>query len=110
MKSHVVPKPPAALSAEARAWWRKLTEEYSIRDEGGLLLLGSALEAFDRMRAAQKLIKEQGATFLDRFQQPRLNPACTIERDSRAGMLAALKQLNLDLEPVGKPGRPSGSR
>ena len=110
MKAPTTPKAPPTLSAEARAWWRKLTSEYAIRDEGGLLLLGTALQAFDRMRDAQRSIAEQGVTFLDRYGQPRLNPAAQVERDSRVGMLQALRALHLDVEPLGKPGRPSGSR
>ena len=58
---------------------------------------------------AQALIAEHGAVTKDRWGQLRPNPACTIERDSRAAMLAALKALNLDLEPLrDKPGRPPG--
>jgi P27 family predicted phage terminase small subunit len=86
-------------------------DDYTIRDEAGLLLLATALEAFDRMRQAQQAIAKDGATFRDRFGQIRVNPATTVERDSRAGMMAALKALNLDLEPLhDRPGRPSGSR
>jgi P27 family predicted phage terminase small subunit len=102
-------KAPAGLSASARAWWRKLMTEYGIADAGGLLLLQSALEAFDRMRQARDLIAKHGAVTVDRFGQLRPNPATTIERDSRAAMLAALKQLNLDLEPLrDAAGRPPG--
>jgi P27 family predicted phage terminase small subunit len=111
LKNSLAPNPPPRLSVEARAWWRKLTAEYCIRDEAGLLLLATALESFDRMRQAQAAIKTDGATVKDRFGQIRANPATTIERDSRAGMMAALKALNLDLEPLNdRPGRPSGSR
>jgi P27 family predicted phage terminase small subunit len=111
LKNSLAPKPPSRLSAEAKGWWRKLTDGYSIRDEAGLLLLATGLEAFDRMREAQAAIAKDGVTFRDRFGQVRVNPATTIERDSRAGMLAALKALNLDLEPLHeRSGRPSGSR
>lgn len=111
MKNSLLPKSPSHLSAEAHEWWRKLTADYGIRDEAGLLLLATALEAFDRMRQAQAAITKDGTTFRDRFGQIRVNPATTVERDSRAGMLAALKTLNLDLEPLNdRPGRPSGSR
>lgn len=102
-------RPPQTLSAEARDLWRRLTDEYAIHDAAGLHLLSTALEAFDRMREAQALIAEHGACTQDRFGQLRPNPATTIERDSRAAMLAALKALNLDIEPLRDgPGRPPG--
>lgn len=102
-------KAPKNLSREAKNLWRKIQDEYAISDEAGLLILATGLEAFDRMRQAQDILKTEGMTTLDRFQQPRPHPAATIERDSRAAMLAALKQLNLDLEPLrdGR-GRPPG--
>ena len=46
----------------------------------------------------------------DRFGQVKSHPLLSVERDSRAQYLAALKALNLDLEPLrDKPGRPGGS-
>lgn len=83
--------------------------EYNISDAGGLLLLQTALEAFDRMRQAQALIQKHGGVTVDPNDQLKTNPATVIERDSRAAMLAALKALNLDLEPLNpRPGRPGG--
>ena len=101
--------PRKSLSAEARAWWRKLAAEYSIQDEAGKLILQTAMEAFDTMRTAQAQIAKDGRTFRDRFNQIRAHPLLPVERDSRAAMLAALKQLNLDLEPLNeRAGRPGG--
>ncbi len=103
------PKPPKHLSREAKAWWRKLNEDYALNDQAARLLLQTSLEAFDRMRQAQKILEAEGPTFLDRFDQLKAHPLCTIERDSRAAMMAALKALNLDLEPLNDgPGRPPG--
>lgn len=47
---------------------------------------------------------------VDTFQQLKANPACAVERDSRAAMIGALKSLNFDLAPLGKSGRPAGSK
>ncbi|MEW5772479.1 MAG: phage terminase small subunit P27 family [Thermodesulfobacteriota bacterium] len=103
--------PPRHLSKEAKSWWTQIHNEFEIEDSAALLILTTAAEAFDRMRQAQQLLKKQGATFLDRFGQVRANPATTIERDSRAAMLNALKALNLDLEPLQeRPGRPAGRK
>lgn len=83
--------------------------EYQIDDQAGLLLLQTALEAFDRMKAAQERINADGEAVTDRFGQIKPHPLLPAERDARAQMLAALKQLNLDLEPLrDRPGRPGG--
>jgi P27 family predicted phage terminase small subunit len=106
------PKTPAApkhLSAEARRWWRSICNEYAITDKAGLLLLQTALEAFCRMRDAQKIIAEHGSMILDRHEQLKINPLIAAERDARSAMLQSLKALNLDLEPLkDAPGRPPG--
>jgi P27 family predicted phage terminase small subunit len=100
---------PSTLSPEAQRWWRKLSDEYAIDDEDGKLLLQTALEAFDRMRGAQAEIAEAGTTYLDRFKQPKSHPSLQIERDARNQFIQALRQLNLDLEPLRDgPGRPPG--
>ena len=95
------------LDKEASILRKRLIDEYSINDQAGLLLLDTALEAFSRMRAAQKLIAQHGELLADRFGQLQRNPAVGIERDSRVAMLQALRALNLDLEPLHKTaGRP----
>jgi P27 family predicted phage terminase small subunit len=105
-----LPAAPKGLTPEARRWWRKLTGEYDIRDEGGLLLLETALTALDRMRQAQAQIAKDGPIVRDRWGQAKPHPATVVERDSRTGMLAALRAMHLDLEPLHKgPGRPGGS-
>jgi len=103
-------KPPTGLSPAAKTWWTKLTTEYSIDDPAGLLILETAMRAMDRMTMAAGLVDLHGAVVVDKYQQLKANPACAVERDSRAAMMAALKSLNLDLEPLGKPGRPGAGR
>lgn len=104
------PKPPKQLSAEAKKLWTKILDEYEISDIAGLSVLRTALEAFDSMRAAQKKIKDTGLLITDRWNQEKINPACAVERDSRAQFLQTLKMLNLDFfEPVrDSVGRPGG--
>jgi P27 family predicted phage terminase small subunit len=109
LKKSRKPAAPAGLSSEAKRWWRQLQHEYGIEDPGGLLLLQTGMEAFDRMRDAQATIARDGAVVTDRFGQPKPHPATVVERDSRAGMLAALRALNLDIEPLHeRAGRPGG--
>jgi P27 family predicted phage terminase small subunit len=102
-------KVPKHLSKEAKHLWDRLLSEYDIVDEAGVLILQTAMEAFDRMREAQSIIKAEGMQVEDRFHQKKAHPLTTVERDSRSAMMAALKALNLDLEPLNdKPGRPGG--
>ncbi len=102
-------KAPKHLTTEARALWDRLMKEYQIEDEAGLLILQTALEAFERMRGAQAVIAVEGLQVTDRFDQKKAHPLTVTERDSRAAMLAALKALNLDLEPLQeRAGRPAG--
>ena len=102
---------PKTLSQEAAGWWKKLTAEYDIADEAGLLLLQTGLESFDRMRGCQEQIAVEGATLLDRFGQQKPHPLLSVERDARAQLMQAMKALNLDVEitPAAGPGRPPGS-
>ena len=101
--------PPKHLSAAARKWWRALVGEYEITDAAGRLLLATALEAFDRMKAAGAVLDAEGVTFTDRYGQARPHPAATVEANSRSQMMTALTKLNLDLEPLrDRVGRPGG--
>jgi P27 family predicted phage terminase small subunit len=100
-------KAPKHLRAAGKALFTDLVDEYGLTDAAGLALLTTASECLDRMRAAQKAISEHGETVLDRYGQVKVNPACTLEKDARNGFLAALRALNLDIEPLrDRPGRP----
>ncbi|RLA18790.1 MAG: hypothetical protein DRQ56_06760 [Gammaproteobacteria bacterium] len=102
-------KQPEHLSKEAGEWWQKLVAEYDINDDGGRLLLMSAMESFDRLRSCQEAIARDGELVKDRFEQLKPHPLLPAETAARAQMLAALKALNLDVEPLrdrpGNPGR-----
>lgn len=101
--------PPDHLGEAGRDLWRAVATEYAVQDAAGLALLASAAECADRVAQAREQIERDGLTVLDRFGQRKPHPAAAIERDARAGMLAALKALNLDLEPLRDgPGRPPG--
>ena len=97
---------PKGLSREAGQWWATITAAYGIEDEAGLLLLQTAMESFDRMRQAQKVIAKEGITTNDRFGQPRQHPATLIERDAKNQLLKALGALHLDLGPSDAVGAP----
>jgi hypothetical protein len=62
-----------------------------------LRILEEACCSLQRARLAREQIGREGMTFTDAKGQPRMHPACVVERDSRHGALAAFRQLNLEL-------------
>jgi P27 family predicted phage terminase small subunit len=101
-----LPPAPRHLSPAAKKWWKRVLSTWDL-DDSALLVLQAGLEAFDRMVEAQAIVKEHGLVTPDRFGQMKVCPAVLIERDTRSAMLAAFKQLHLDLEPLNdRPGRP----
>jgi hypothetical protein len=102
--------PPAHLGEAGRELWTSIQASYRITDPGGRALLGTAAEAADRIASVRAQIDEQGELLTIRGI-PRVNPLCAVERDARAALIRALKELHLDLEPLrDKPGRPEGPR
>lgn len=102
-------KTPQHLGDSGANLYQEIMAEYAIDDSAGLALLTTAAECLDRIRAAQDAIAEHGEVVTDRYGQCKVNPACALEKDSRNGFLAALRALNLDIEPLrDKPGRPGG--
>jgi P27 family predicted phage terminase small subunit len=93
------PKPPKNLSAEAKRWWKKIVAGWEL-DDAGFLVLENALESFDRMRQAQEMLAKEGVVTKDRFGQQKVHPAVLVERDAKAGLLRALRALNLQIEPL----------
>lgn len=100
--------PPEGLSKPTAKWWRSVREDFNIEDAAGLALLTAAARALDRAEQARKLIDEHGVAVKDRFGQLRSNPAVAAERDAQATFRASLRELGLDLEPIGRVGRPGG--
>jgi P27 family predicted phage terminase small subunit len=88
------------LSAEAKDLHSRLKREWNIRDAAGLVTLLTACQALDRLRQAQAILAKEGCIAADRFGQAKQHPASVIEKEARAGFLAALKHLNLDIESL----------
>jgi phage terminase small subunit len=105
------PKAPRHLKRAGAKLWADLVEQYAISDAAGLALLQVAAECVDRQTAARAAILKHGEVVTDRYGAPKLNPALALEKDARNGLLAALKSLNLDVEPIRDgPGRPPNQR
>jgi hypothetical protein len=99
---------PAHLGDAGRELWTSIQASYQISDPGGLALLRAAAEASDRVASCRKMLDEQGEVIMVKGI-PRAHPAAAIERDARAALIRALKELHLDLEPLrDRPGRPEG--
>jgi hypothetical protein len=97
------------LSLESEKLKKKLIQEYSIEDVGGLAILQNGLEALDICRQAQHIVAAEGMTVPGDRGNVKAHPLLSVIRDQRAAFLSAIKMLNLDLEPL-KPGvgRPPG--
>ena len=78
-------------------------------DAGGLVLLQTACECADLEADAMAQARSEGLSSVDRYGQRRPHPLLSVARDARGQMLAALRQLHLDVEPLrDRPGRPAG--
>jgi phage terminase small subunit len=74
-----------------------------------LLILESALEEFDQMRQAQKMLKRDGITIKDRYGVMKMHPCVTIEMNAKQTVARLFKTLHLNLNPEKQPpGRPPG--
>jgi hypothetical protein len=91
------PRPPGGLEPARQALWEQLQSEYGITDAAGLAILQEAMRSLARADEARALLDKEGCTMVDRFGQRRAHPAAAIERDARAGFLAALRQLKIEV-------------
>src|SRR5262245_17308116 len=98
------PKPPKALSAEAKRLWRQVYDA-SEMDPAALVLLDQLAECFDRLREAQADIRKHGIVLEEKTDRGtvkrKTNPACAVERDARAGLMRAWRLLGYDQQPPG---------
>ncbi len=57
----------------------------------------------------ERCISKQGLTVADRYGNKKPNPLLSAVKDVKNRILATLKMMNLDLEPVKDVGRPPGA-
>lgn len=100
---------PNHLSDAAKKWFREIADAYAISDRAGLLLLQQAAEAWDRAVECREAIARDGACVRDRWGQVKAHPLLATERDARAGFLAAVKHLQLDVAAVPQERKPNAS-
>ena len=97
MTTPKIPSPPARLSQGSKRLWRTILEEQELT-AAQILILTCGLEAWDRKEAAREGIEREGMTFMDKWDQPKMNPLCAIERTARAAAVHNFKVLGLQME------------
>jgi phage terminase small subunit len=95
------------LSKEGKEIWNKNNEEFSL-DAEAFPVLKTAVENYDRMNAARKLIKKEGFVVSDPSGRKRTHPAVSVEKEARSGFLQSWRLLGLNTEIPGPVGRPPG--
>ena len=90
------PSPPAHLSVRSKLIWRRLQREFAFETHH-LTILAATLEALDRLDQAREEIARTGLIVPGREGLTRVNPAASVERDSRIAVLRGLRELGLDL-------------
>jgi P27 family predicted phage terminase small subunit len=96
------PRAPKHLSERSRALWARIARDYAL-ETPHFELLRVALEARDRMEEAREIIAEEGAVIRDRFGTPKRHPALTTEETARVQFLRAMRELDLEGEPLPDP-------
>jgi phage terminase small subunit len=88
------PPPPNHLSKKMKAFWISVFERKDLEPHEAMIFL-KACEAHDRAEQARRILKREGLTYQDRFQQPRARPEVSIEFRGRATFAKLLWQINL---------------
>ena len=84
-------RPPSGLSAEVRAWWRVVVEDFEL-EAHHIRILRLACQAWDDGQKARAALAKHGAIYTDRFGQPRARPEVAIERDARIAFARLIRE------------------
>jgi P27 family predicted phage terminase small subunit len=101
------PRAPAGLGRDGAALWRRMHKSYEVTARWELDLLELACRQADDVAALEAAITETGYMVKGSQGQPRLNPAVTEARLSRAALARMLGQIQLPSEAGG--GIPTGT-
>ncbi len=97
-------KIPQHLSEEMRNFYKSVLKDFDLEPHH-LVILTRACECLDRADQAREEVKADGLTVTDRYGSKKAHPAVKIEIDSKNTARLLLRELGLDLEPPGEPGR-----
>jgi P27 family predicted phage terminase small subunit len=85
------------LRGRAIGLWQDVQREWSL-DPAGLELLRLACEAMSRADECAEVVNREGATYRDKWGQPRAHPSALLERDYRGQAARHLAALGVSLE------------
>ena len=89
------PRAPNGVCYEAKKLWSKIVELYEL-GPADLEILKEACHALTRAVDARETIEEEGAYFLDRFNNKKAHPAVLVEHNSRLSFNKLIQSLYLD--------------
>ena len=98
--------PSRNLGEHGLALWNSIVADFDMSDAAGREMLTSACQALDRAEACRAIIDDEGELLTNGAGIPKDNPLCKIELANRAFVVRTLGRLGLDVQPVGKIGRP----
>lgn len=104
-------KIPGHLSESSQEWVKQILEDFDL-EKYHFEMVCHAAEALDRATEARRLIADQGATVIDRFGTPKINPAVTVEVMNKKLYAQLMRELRFDHEELGdgvrRPRAPEG--
>jgi hypothetical protein len=109
MNAKAMQNAPKHLKPATRRWVRDVLRGWELEEHHRRILI-SAGEAWDRGTAAREVIERDGATYLDRFGQPKMRPEVLIERDMKSLFARLIRELDLDIQAPGEASRPPSLR
>jgi len=99
------PTPPEWLQPPEREFWDSTVRTYVIEGPG-LVMLEVACSAMQRLREAREVLDRDGLTVEGRYAgMVRQHPLVAVERDARIQLLRALRELDVEGEPLPAPKR-----
>jgi hypothetical protein len=101
-------QPPLPLGKVGKALWHDIVILYEFGDRASYETLYQACAAADRAEACRAQIEKDGLT-IETKGVVRDHPLIKHELAARSFCTRSLARLGLDLEPVGKVGRPGGA-
>jgi len=92
-----IESPAVTLTGDRRKLFDDVRNSYSL-DAASEALLRNGCESLERAEQLAAQVTRDGATFRDRFNAVRVNPAAQLERDFRGLASRTLQQLAARLE------------
>jgi phage terminase small subunit len=99
-------KAPKHLRKATKQFWLQVVRDFALEPHH-VRLLTHACECWDRVEQAREAVANDGAYFSDRFNQRKMHPALSVEKDNRTLFAKLIRELNLDVDsPTEEYSRP----